>query len=522
MTGMSAPRAGLRPPQPPKGAKKLLGRPGEFLESGSSETGGLHPPPNPGAAGVHREPPRAGVEEEDILSLRQHLVNWLFTPLYLLLLFSTVIGYIAALKLSNQPYDLLLTERARLIASRFDLTPEQVMPEAADLLPDGAGHLSFTLFDADNKALLGNANLPRPRPMDFAQKGHWLRNTSLGGEKVRLLTLRFQTTRRTPDSEYVLVMAEPIKDRLVLGRGILGNIVIPQFIFILIAGFAVWIGLSHGFEPLERLRRQVAARQRDDLSPLDEAQAPGEVRPFIREINHLLERLRGAMESQRQFVADAAHQLRTPFAGLVSQAELASREEAPPAVRDALRGICQGAKRCGRLVNQLLALARNAPEAVPAGGDDMLDLGVLARDSAAQRAPEALGKGVDLGFSATREGPILVRGQSSAFMDLVDNLVDNAVRYTPVEGHVTVSVGVDGKGPWLRVEDDGPGIPPEMRDKIFQRFFRLGGSAQPGSGLGLAIVREAAKRLGARVEVEDGPGGRGAAFVVSFPPESSG
>ncbi|MCP5278968.1 MAG: sensor histidine kinase [Thiobacillus sp.] len=478
------------------------------------------PPPHQeagGTAALRPARPKAAMEEEDILSLRHHLVNWLFTPLYLLLLFSAVIGYIAALKLSNQPYDLLLTERARLIASRFDLSPEQVVPEAAELLPDGAEHLSFTLFDADHKPLLGNATLPRPRPRDFAQKGPWLRNTSVSGEKVRLLTLHFQTTRRTPGNNYVLVMAEPIKDRLVLGRSILANIVIPQFIFILIAGFAVWIGLNHGFEPLERLRRQVASRRRDDLSPLDESQAPGEIRPFIREINHLMERLKAAMDSQRQFVANAAHQLRTPFAGLVSQAELAKREQAPPTVREALEGICLGAKRCARLVNQLLALARNAPDVGLEERIERLDLARLARDSAARWVPEALAKGVDLGYEGSPTG-VTVRGQESALADLVDNLVDNAVRYTPPGGHVTVSVGSEGNEPWLRVEDDGPGVPREMRDKIFQRFFRISGSTQPGSGLGLAIVREAAGHLGARVEVAEGVGGYGTSFLVRFPP----
>lgn len=474
------------------------------------------PPGEEAAAAREKRGHHQAEEEDDILSLRQHLVNWLFTPLYLLLLFSTVIGYIAALKLSNQPYDLVLAERARLMASRFDLVPEQILPGEAELLPDDDSHLSFTLFDADHKPLLGNASLPRPRPRDFSVAGPNLRNTSLGGEKVRLLTLHFRTKLRTPGKDYVLVVAEPIKDRLFLGRGILANIVIPQFIFILIAGFAVWIGLNHGFEPLERLRRRVASRPRDDLSPLDESQAPGEVRPFIREINHLLERLKGSMEGQRQFVANAAHQLRTPFAGLVSQAELAKREDAPPSVREALEGICMGAKRCARLVNQLLALARNAPDTGLEEKVECLDLARLARDSAARWVPEALKKEIDLGYDGPTGG-VTVRGLESALTDMLDNLVDNAVRYTPPGGHVTVSVGGDGMGAWLRVEDDGPGIPKEMRDKVFQRFFRLAGSAQPGSGLGLAIVREAAEHLGARLEVADGQGGVGTSFLARFP-----
>ncbi|MDD3528326.1 MAG: ATP-binding protein [Gallionellaceae bacterium] len=468
--------------------------------------------PQPDA--VQRPPPRqeSDEEEEDILYLRHHLVNWLFTPLYLLLLFSTVTGYIAALKLSNQPYDLVLGERARLMASRFDLIPEDVKATQEDIAPEGAGHLSFTLFDADNQPLLGNATLPRPRPTDFADDGPRLRSTSLGGEKVRLLTLHFRTTRRTPGAEYVLVMAEPVKDRLFLGRSILGNIVIPQFIFILIAAFAVWIGLKRGFEPLENLRQALADRRADDLSPLDEGMAPGEVRPLIREVNALIERLKGMMEQQRRFVANAAHQLRTPFAGLRAQAELARREEAPPAVRTALAGICEGAGRCSRLVGQLLTLARNEPEARTEEAMAALDLNRVAQETAMEWAPEAVRKDIDLGFEPAA-GELVMRGYESALRDLIGNLLDNAIRYTPRGGHVTLRTG---PGPRLRVEDDGPGIPPEERGKVFDRFYRVAGSGQPGSGLGLAIVHEVAQRHDAVVIIEEGAGGRGAAFVVDF------
>lgn len=452
-------------------------------------------------------------EDDDILSLRQHLVNWLFTPLYLLLLFSTVTGYIAALKLSNQPYDLVLTERARLMASRLDLVPEPAMPAVNDLLPDGDGHLMFALFDAGEQPLLGNAVLPRPRPADFGQDNFKLRSTSLRGEKVRLLTLRFKTTRRTPGMEYTLVVAEPIKDRLLLGRGILGNIVIPQFIFILIAGLAVWIGLKRGFEPLEALRRAVANRRADDLRPLDEAMAPGEVRPLIREVNALIERLKGMMEQQKRFVANAAHQLRTPFAGLRAQAELARREPAPPAIRSALEGICEGAGRCSRLVNQLLTLARNEPDARGDGLMSPLDLNRVAQETAMDWVPEALKKQIDLGFEG-EAGELPLVGDEHALRDLIGNLLDNAIHYTQPGGHVTLRTGV---GPWLRVEDNGPGIPPEERNKVFDRFYRVAGSGQPGSGLGLAIVREVAQRHRAWVTVENGPNGRGTVFTVRFP-----
>jgi two-component system sensor histidine kinase TctE len=455
-------------------------------------------------------------DDDDILSLRHHLVNWLFTPLYLLLLFSTVTGYIAALNLSNQPYDLVLIERARLMASRFDLMPEEARPTQADLLPDGAGHLAFSLFDADGVALLGNATLPRPRPTDLAAGGPRLRSTSLGGEKVRLLTLRFRTTRRAPGTEFVLVMVEPVKDRLVLGRSILGNIVIPQFIFILIAGLAVWIGLKRGFEPLEQLRRAVASRRSDDLSPLDEAMAPGEVRPLIREVNALIERLKGMMERQKRFVANAAHQLRTPFAGLRAQAELARREEVPAAIRVSLDGICEGAGRCSRLVNQLLTLARNEPDARTDDAFTELDLNRVAQDTAMDWVPEAVKKDIDLGFEGAGVA-LPLRGDEGGLRDLIGNLLDNAIRYTPPGGRITLRTG---PGPWLRVEDNGPGIPPDERGKVFDRFYRVPGSGQPGSGLGLAIVAEVAQRHRAQVEIDAGADGHGTVFSVRFPAQT--
>lgn len=460
----------------------------------------------------------AGAAEDDILSLRHHLVNWLFTPLYLLLLFSTITGYIAALQLSNQPYDLVLTERARLMASRFDLVPKSALPQVADLLPEEAAHLGFTLFDAGGTVVLANARLPHPRPRDLAATSPVLRDTTLAGDKVRMLILRFSSARRDPGTDFVLVLSEPVRDRLVLGRSILGNIVIPQFIFILIAGLAVWIGLKRGFAPLEQLRRALARRPANDLSPLDEALAPGEVRPLILELNGLIARLRAMLVQQRRFVANAAHQLRTPFAGLRAQAELAKREPVTEPVRRALDGICEGAGRCNRLVEQLLTLARNDPDARGETGLAEIDLNQMAQTLAMEWAPEALRQGIDLGFEGS-DTALPVRADEGGLRDMIGNLIDNAIRYTPAGGRVTVLTGVGGDAAvWLRVEDNGPGIAAAERERVFDRFYRVAGSGKPGSGLGLAIVAEVAERLGARVRLGESREG-GAAFSVSFGPQ---
>lgn len=452
------------------------------------------------------------MEEEDTPSLRHRLINWLFTPLFLLLLFSTVTGYMAAVTLANKPYDLVLMERARLLASRYTLNPADGPGALYRLFPESEDEFRFSLHDEQGRKIAASGRLPTPRPGDYEQAAPVLRDTQFQGVKLRLVTMQVLLA----NGESVLVQAaEPVDARLSLGRSILGNIVIPQFMFIVIAGIAVWIGLRRGFEPLERLRREVAGRPRDDLRPLDETRAPGEVRPLIQEVNALIERLKVMMDAQRRFVADAAHQLRTPFAGLKSQAELARREPVAEPVRDALERICDGAQRCSHLVTQLLTLARHEPGARLNMAMDILDLHRVAQVIAAHWVPEALRKNIDLGFEgADRQMPLL--GNEASLRDLIDNLIDNAIRYTPAGGHITVRVGYD-EAAWLQVEDNGPGIPVDQREQVFERFHRIPGSGQPGSGLGLAIVQEVALRHGAQVTIGAGQGGRGALFSVRFP-----
>ncbi len=471
--------------------------------------------PSSRAEAAPRSREEGRILRDEPLSLRDHLTNWVFTPLYLLFLFSLVAGYIAAVGLSNQPYDLLLIERGRQLMLHLD--PGQLETAAQTLEQARESGLRAALFNTRGVWLAGDTSLPKPRPMDLVDEAPHLHDVLLGQSKLRLLTLKI------PTPGYVLQVAEPTAERLSLSRRILGHIVLPQVLIILVVGLTVWIGLRKGLAPLEDLRRRLAQRPRDDVRPLDESATPAEVRPLIHEINQLLERLGQSLQSQRRFVADAAHQLRTPFAGLRAQAELARREAPSGPLQDALERICQGAARCSRLVNQLLALARNEPQNIAKEPAAVLDLHRLAREAALRWAPEALAQGVDLGFEAqARQLP--VRGDEAALNDMLDNLLDNAVYYTPAGGHVTLVLGYgrlagrDGQdGAWLRVEDDGPGIPRELHDKVFERFWRLPGNPQPGSGLGLAIVAEVALRHGAQVWLQPGIQGRGVAFVVDFP-----
>jgi two-component system sensor histidine kinase TctE len=454
--------------------------------------------------------------QDDTLSLRHQLVNWLFTPLFLLLLFSTVTGYMAAVSLSNKPYDLVLLERAKLLASRYVMHLENGAANSVEpIFSEDVRAFRYSVHDADGRKLASSGLLPSPRPVDFNQTQPQLRDTQFKGEKLRLVTL---PVIRPNGTAMLVQAAEPVQARLILGRSILGNIVIPQLIFIVIAGVAVWIGLKRGFEPLERLRRAVAARPRNDLRPLDETRAPGEVRPLIQEVNALIARLQAMMDSHRRFIADAAHQLRTPFAGLKAQAELAKREQVSEPVRDALERICVSAQRCSHLVTQLLTLARNEPEARRSAMMETLDLNRISQAIAAHWAPDALQKNIDIGFEAA-EHPCPVKGDEASLRDLIDNLIDNAIRYTPSGGKITVRVGygsIDHSSTWLEVEDNGPGIPLDQRERVFERFHRIPGNNQPGSGLGLAIVQEVVMRHGAQVEIDDGQDG-GSLFRIHFP-----
>jgi two-component system sensor histidine kinase TctE len=336
------------------------------------------------------------------------------------------------------------------------------------------------------------------------------------GQKVRMVSLRYQADPADSNSVALLQMAETTAKRQALTRGILGNIVIPQLLLIIMAGGAVWYALKRGLMPLEHLRQEVAQRSRDDLSLLDEKKAPVEVQPLIEAVNDLLQRLKQVMESQKRFIADAAHQLRTPFAGLKTQAELALRETDPALARHALQQILASAERCSHLVNQLLSLARNEPGGHTYSTFETLELNRLAKEATMSWVPEALKKNIDLGFEGSSR-VLPVRGDAIGLQEMIGNLLDNAIRYTPPGGTVTLRVGHEAGGAVLRVEDNGPGIPEEQRGQVFERFYRILGSGQAGSGLGLAIVREVANLHEARVSLGAGAEGHGTLIAVRFP-----
>ncbi|MBQ5950276.1 HAMP domain-containing sensor histidine kinase, partial [Massilia sp. ST3] len=279
----------------------------------------------------------------------------------------------------------------------------------------------------------------------------------------------------------------------------------------------VWLSVSNGLRPLARLRADLTGRGAGDLAPIAAEEVPYEIAPVVAGFNELLDKVEAGARAQRDFMADMAHQLRTPLAGLQLQLEwLAARHVQDPETLRAVGLMRLANERMIRQVNQLLALAR-ARQGQPGAAHEALDLARLVQESVQYFVEEAGRRGIDIGFELA---PAPVRGDAFQLRDLVDNLADNALRYTPPGGSVTLVTQEEQGEAVFAVEDTGPGIPAARRAQVFERFVRLDDKTA-GSGLGLAIVRDIAAAHGARVELGDGPGGRGTRVAVRFPRTAS-
>ena len=456
-----------------------------------------------------------------IRSLRSYLMQRLLISLYLLWIVSTIVGYFATINYANQPYDIVLLQRANEVAAELKLGSGHEQLDVVPILPDGSDvgmpdRVLYTVTDSEGRKLAGNGNTLRPLSYRRDREGPLFSNGEREGQKTRMVSLTFPSK----NGIIQLHVSETTQQRQALIRGILANIVIPQLLLTLIALAVVWYGLKQGLRPLDRLRFDVLNRKRDDLSQLDGSKAPAEVRPLIDAVNDLLERLKQVMAAQQRFVADAAHQLRTPFAGLKTQSELALRSDDPARKQHALKHIHTSTQHGIRLVNQLLALARNEPGGQSTDSFTTLNLDQLAQECTVNWVQMALEKNIDLGYEGAPE-KIEVQGDANSLMEMLNNLIDNAIRYTPDSGHITVSVREASQGAELSVEDNGPGIEPQHRERVFERFYRILGSGQSGSGLGLSIVAEVAKRHGAELKLDAGSNGTGTKISLRFPSRQS-
>lgn len=317
----------------------------------------------------------------------------------------------------------------------------------------------------------------------------------------------------------VVQIAQPMSVRRTQAAQLAVRTLAPFGLLVPVLGLIVWLAVGRALQPLQRLARAVKARRVNALEPLSDERLPDEVRPLVGSLNDLLVRLTGALDRERAFMADAAHELRTPLTALHLQLGALARAGTESERSEAMGKLSEGVQRAIRLVEQMLALARQQPRAEPVHTQFALD--ELGREVVAELVPLADARQIDLGMSEAHS--VMVRGERDAVATLIRNLVDNAVRYTPCGGRVDVSVERSASVPAqavVRVMDNGPGIAPDERARVFDRFYRRPGTGSPGSGLGLAIVKAIATAHGASVELGDGADGRGLAVTVSFPADA--
>lgn len=451
--------------------------------------------------------------------LQRKLLAWVLGPLLLLLVLDAGAAYWNAVRYSNQAYDRALQEIAREIALhvhagegglRLDLSEAA----ARALLLDPEDRLFFRVQGADGAVLGGDAALPPP-PQELGDAPRFY-GAAVADEPVRMVAARLPLVD-APGAPGVLVqVAETLRKRERLAWEMVANVVLPELLLIAITALVVWFGVSRGLQPLQRLRRAVSDRSHLDLSPVDLQDVPGEVRPLVQEVNDLMARLARTFDFQNRFVADAAHQLKTPVSGLKAQIELALRETDPQRVQHSLSQLYISADRLSRLVAQLLSLARNEPGALQSLQLQPLDLNAFALEVGMDWAPHAIKRGIDLGFEGA-DAPLMIDADRDRLRELINNLIDNAIRYSQPGGRVTVRAQATPDGHCqLAISDDGPRIPVEERARIFERFHRLLGTPEDGSGLGLAIVSEIATLHGARITLEEDTDGIGNTFSVFF------
>jgi two-component system sensor histidine kinase TctE len=452
-------------------------------------------------------------------TLRRQVLAWLCWPLLVLWSVSSVIDYDIANRFVNLAYDRALLEAALDIGRQVKVMQDRIyvdLPEVAVQMLQSreSGRLYYVVTGPRNEYITGEPDLPAP-PDPFSGRVNYYDET-YHARPVRIVTLQLPIETGKSEGTVMVQVAENRAARDEFARQILFRMVLPQALLILVTALTLWYAVGRGLAPLGALRREIENRSHRDLSALPEQQAPQEVRPLIHAMNELLERLSLTLAAQQRFIADAAHQLRTPIAGLKTQTELALRQTPPGEAHATLRQLRSAAEQTTRLVNQLLSLARAEPPVGRVQITDVIDLRQLIREVTSEWVPRAIERNVDLGFDAESQ-VAAVAGDPFLLREMLNNLLDNAVRYTQPGGQVTVRVGRVQGGAMVSIEDNGPGIPDSERSRVFERFYRVLGTGAEGCGLGLAIVSEIAQSHGAHVTLTPGAGGIGTIATIVFP-----
>jgi two-component system sensor histidine kinase TctE len=452
-------------------------------------------------------------------TLRRQLLIWVSIPLGVLWAISAYMDYDIAKRYVTVAYDRALLESALDIGRQVRVLQGRIyidLPEVAIqmLRTREGGELHYKVTGPDGEYITGEPDI---QPMQVPRSGQArFIDDTYHGQAVRLAAIQLPVETEDLRGQVTVQVLENLRARIGLIRELSIGLALPQALLALCAFGLIWFSVTRALNPLSTLRQEIEQRSHRDLSALPVEHAPSEVRPLIDSMNELLQRLGATLSAQQRFIADAAHQLRTPIAGLRTQTELALRMTSPQDVQASLSQLQRAAEHTTHLINQLLSLARAEPTGDSIQPMQTLDIVLLARTLTTDWVPRAIAHGIDLGFEGS-EHAIHVSGIDLLLREMLGNLLDNAIRYTPRGGHVTMHVRQREAQVVIGVEDDGPGIPESEREAVLERFHRVLGTGVDGSGLGLAIAREIAIRHGGHIRILLATSGRGTLAQITLP-----
>jgi two-component system sensor histidine kinase TctE len=476
----------------------------------------------PAAATADRDQPAASSPAHGG-SLRRLVLAWLLPPLAALLLINAFFTYRSALDAVNQAYDRTLTASVRAIGERTHSLAGQIqvdIPYAAfeGFEDDAAERIFHAVFDPAGGLVTGYADL---RPPELPDEGGTVRIFDLpyAGETVRMAAMRkrLYDPALAGGDAVLIVFAETTGARRALARDLFVASLQRQSLLVAVGALLVLAALGTAFRPLLRIRDHIRTRDEEDLTPVRLERVPSEIAPLVDAINHHMERLSAMLAARRRFLADAAHQIRTPLAVLTTQAEYGLRQTEPEEMLETFASLLRSTRAARRLANQMLTLSHAEAVNGVIGEHAPFDLAGLVKEVAMELAPLALKRNIDLAYEGIGHA-LTLEGNAPMLREMVSNLIDNAIRYSPPDSAVTVAVAAFDDQAMISVCDQGPGIPAAERERVFHRFYRiLGQGDSEGSGLGLAIVREIALAHGGQVSLRDGDGGRGLCVEVELP-----
>ncbi len=368
--------------------------------------------------------------------------------------------------------------------------------------------MSFQIWDQNGKLILHSKSTPT-LPLSDGKTG--LSTRWINGESWRVMTTFNKANQLT------IMIAERSDFRQELENQLTQDSIFIMLVTYPFLGIMIWIIVGRGLEILRKVAREVSQRKPGYLEPVDVDVVPTEIEPLVRELNNLFQRLKEAFEREKRFAADAAHELRTPLAAISSQVQAAMHASSIEETKDSLKKVLMGVDRSTHVVQQLLTMSRMVPDAnlvKPV----LVDMHRQASEIIASLVPLAIDKDIEVSLEDDENNPVKIMGNGTAIGILIRNLVDNAIRYTPEGGEVTVKLDADKTNhkAILRVIDTGPGIAEELRERVFERFFRVVGTQTKGSGLGLGIVAQIVKLHKAKLELLTPENNKGLEIRVMF------